>query len=197
MGQTFGEPATPDDHEAIVAMVERHEGSASAAFARRWLARQPAAFTVYRAGGEPRGCVAWLALHEAGPEDVDADPGTRAAWRYAARDTAPGDEVLMLRFFVDRDAYQRVSQACNVAAVQATVHPLTRPRLSWDLLAAADPDFWAPMWTFLGYHRTDAADFTVGGRSYAVFAHDWRTTPTAKWAELVGDHVPARPARPW
>jgi hypothetical protein len=33
MGQAFGEPATPDDRQAILGMVERHEGPASASLA--------------------------------------------------------------------------------------------------------------------------------------------------------------------
>jgi hypothetical protein len=144
------------------------------------------------------GCIAWLSLHEAAPDDLAADPGTRGAWQHAMRNATTGDEVTMLRFFVDRDAYQGVSQACNVAAVHNTLHALSHQRLSWDFLVAADPDFWGPMWEFLGYHRAAAADFVVGGRPFAVFAHDWRTTPTAKWAGVLGDRAssPVIPAGP-
>jgi len=33
--------------------------------------------------------------------------------------------------------------------------------------------------------RAPAADFTVGGRRYGVYAHDWRAMPPQAWLELL------------
>jgi hypothetical protein len=45
----------------------------------------------------------------------------------------------------------------------------------------ADPDFWAPMFTFTEQIRTPVADATVGGHRYGAFVHDWRVLPAVTW----------------
>ena len=193
MGQALGEIAQPSDRAEIVAIVRRHEGAASAALAAHWFDRQPGSFAVYRRGRQVMGFLAWLSLHDARPADVESDPGTRGAWRYAmdAAAPAPGDEVTMVRFLMDRDHYQGASQIFNVGSVHHVLHVLRHPRLSWDLLTVADADFWTPLWTHAGYDRAQDADFEVGGRRFAAFARDWRTAPlTAKWADLLGVRTP-------
>src|SRR5262245_43311149 len=52
-GTAYSDPATVQEREAMLSMVERHEGARSASIARYWLARQPEAFQAIRsvAGG--------------------------------------------------------------------------------------------------------------------------------------------------
>ena len=47
----------------------------------------------------------YLTLNRASPEDIEADPATRAAWAYALRHgpPRPGEEVTHLRVVIDRD----------------------------------------------------------------------------------------------
>ena len=60
-GTAYAEAANAGEHAAIVEMVERHEGRASAAIARYWLTRQPEAFhAIRRVGGGLIGFVANL-----------------------------------------------------------------------------------------------------------------------------------------
>ncbi|HEU5471003.1 MAG TPA: ATP-binding protein [Actinophytocola sp.] len=185
-GRVFGAPATPADRAAILDLVHHNEGPESAAIAARWFDRQPAAFTVYRGQHGVLGFLCWLSLHEAAAADIEADPGTRAAWRISGPSES-GEDILMLRFLMDRDAYQGSSKLFNVGPVVHVLHVLDRPRLRWDFLAVADPQFWTPLWTYIGYDRTPEADFTVGGRHYAVFARDWWTAASvpAKWSEIL------------
>jgi len=196
MGQALGEPAQPSDRAEILAIVERHEGAASAALAAHWFDRQPGSFVVYRRGHAVMGVLVWLSLHDASPVDVAADPATRTALRYVV-DTAapaPGDEVTMARFIMDREHYQAASQIFNVGSVHHVLHVLCHPRLSWDLLVVADAEFWTPLWTHIGYDRAPDADFEVGGRRFAVFARDWRTAPLpTKWSDLLEDRAPRTP----
>lgn len=49
----------------------------------------------------------------------------------------------------------------------------------------ATPGFWADGCAYLDYHRIGANDFTVGGRTYAVYGHDWRTVPPPAWLSLL------------
>ncbi len=193
MGQALGEPAAPADRAAIVAMVASHEGDASAAYAAHWFDRHSQWFTVYRRGGEVQGFLAWVSLHEAAAEHIDADPATRTAWRFVQEVAPPvaGEDVTMARFLMDRDAYQGSSHLLNVGSVQHTLHVLNHPRLSWDFLIVADPEFWTPLWSHIGYDRAPSLDFDVDGRHFAVFARDWRTAPlTGKWAELLQHRAP-------
>jgi hypothetical protein len=47
--------------------------------------------------------------------------------------------------------------------------------------------------------RFAAADFTVGGRRYGVYGHDWRTTPPSAWLALMAErelNMGAPPSRP-
>ncbi|HET9139875.1 ATP-binding protein [Actinophytocola sp.] len=194
-GRVFGEPATPADRAAILDLVRRNEGAESAALAQRWFDRQPEAFTLYRGRHGVLGFLCWLSLSDAAAEDVEADPGTRAAWRICGP-AEPGADVLMLRFLMDGEAYQGSSQLFNVGPVVHVLQVLDRPGLHWDFLAVADAEFWAQLWTHIGYDRMPAADFTVGERRYAVFARDWWTAaPVPKWTEILScqHEDPARP----
>jgi hypothetical protein len=48
-------------------------------------------------------------------------------------------------------------------------------------VAIEDADRWTPFFTHIRQERASEADFTVGGRTYAVFAHDWRAEPPLTW----------------
>jgi hypothetical protein len=197
MGQALGEPAVPADRPGIVAMVARHEGDASATCAAHWFDRQPGSFVVYRRGVEVQGFLAFLSLHNAATTDIELDPATRAAWRYVQCVAPPAvdEDITMIRFLMDGDAYQGPSHLLNVGAVQHSLQVLNRPRLSWDFRIVADPEFWTPLWTHIGYERAADLDFDMGGRPFAMFKRDWRTAPlTGKWAELLEHRIPHPPA---
>lgn len=206
LGQVYADALRPADHAAVLAMVERHEGPESAAIAAHWLARQPGAFAAFRgAGQEPVGFLAQISLHEAGDEALARDPAARAAWEHAHRHGAPrpDDEVLMGRFFMDRDAYQAPSRSFNVVTMACTREFLGRPRLSWYYLAFADPEPVAPLMAYIEFGRAPSVDFAVGGHRYGVFARDWRREEALLWLERMGERelggdpvAPAAPADP-
>jgi AAA ATPase-like protein len=188
-GQTYADALTPDDHEAVVAMTARHEGEESATLAAHWLDRQPDAFVALRGGdGVLLGFLAILTLNRASPEDLEADPGTGAAWAYALRHgpPRPGEEVTHLRFMIDRDLHQRASPAVNLVSVQSCRRWLTTPNLAWDFLSVTDEGYFGPLFAYLYYDRVPEADFEVGGRRLATFAHDWRRMPAEPWLDLMG-----------
>jgi hypothetical protein len=205
LGQVFADALRPEDRAAVLELTRRHQGEASAALVARWLDRQPGAFSALRDGrGELLGYLAILSLSDAAPEDVEADPGTRAAWSWAQRHgpPRPGEQVTQLRFVVEREGDQRASPAVNLASVQCLRHWIGTPRLAWDFLTVADPGFWGGLYAYLDYQRAPEADFEVGGRRYASFAHDWRRLPLEPWLELMGrreldpEFTPAEPEQP-
>ena len=51
---------------------------------------------------------------------------------------------------------------------------LGTPNLAWDFLALADPERWDAYFAAADQPRAEGADFSVGGRRYGLFAHDFR-----------------------
>ncbi len=80
-----------------------------------------------------------------------------------------------------RDTYQDPSPALNLTAINSTIAWTTQPRLAWNFIPAADPDFHQPHFTSINMHRSPEADFQVGGRHYSLFSHDWRVEPVPAW----------------
>jgi hypothetical protein len=190
LGTSYIEPAIADDFPSILEMVRRHEGDESARIAAHWAARQPQAFTAFRGtAGELIGFGATLELHHATPEDLAVDPAARAALDFARRfgPARPGEEVLHLRFWMGRETYQVLSQAFNLMGVTCVPRWITTPRLAWTFLPVADPDYWHATFTYLRMRRSPEAEFTVGGRQFAVYTHDWRAEPALVWLELMGE----------
>jgi AAA ATPase domain len=189
LGQVFADALRPADRAAMLELTHRHEGEASVALVARWLDRQPEAFSAMRDGrGELLGFLAILSLSDVAPEDVEADPGTRAAWSWAQRHgpPRPGEQVTQLRFMMEREGYQHASPGVNLASVQCLRRWFATPRLAWDFLTVADPGFWGGLFAYLDYQRAPEADFEVGGRRYATFARDWRRLPLEPWLDLMG-----------
>jgi hypothetical protein len=184
LGEAYADGLRGGDAETIVTMVERYEGAESAAIAAHWLERQPAAFGVFRGrGSELLGFAAQVALHEAGAEGFARDPAARAVWAHAQRHAPPrpGDEVLFLRYMIDRQAYQASSASFNVQTIRCTQEWLRRPRLSWYYMASADPEASAAFMQYIYFERAPEADFEVDGRRYGVFARDWRRLGATEW----------------
>ena len=206
LGEVYADRAQPAETAALVDLVARHEGRESGALARHWLERRPDAFAVVRgARTEPLGLLALVTLHDAAEEDIARDPVAAAAWAHAQRHAPPrpGDEVLIGRFFVDRDAYQAPSRTLNLVTMLSTQEWLRRSRLSWCYIVCADADAFGPLMAYVGFARTPSADAQVAGRTYAVFARDWRREDGVRWLERMGERelgdggpVPARGDEP-
>jgi AAA ATPase-like protein len=189
LGEVYADDLRPGDEAAILAMVERHEGASSARIAARWLERQPWGFAAFRSRDpEPVGFLAQVSLNDADEEDLAHDPAGRAAWEHALAHAPPRpqDEVLLARFFMDRDAYQAPSRSFNVVTIRTTQEWLRRPCLSWYYMAFADPDAVAPLMAYIDFGRAPEADFEVDGRRHGVFARDWRRCGGQEWLELMG-----------
>jgi hypothetical protein len=190
LGQATAGPVTARERDPIIAMVQRHEGADSARIARHWYERQPAAFSAYHdEDGALFGFDATLELHEASEADLTVDPAARAAVDVARRygPTRAGEEMIYHRFFLGRDTYQDVSSATNLFATGCCRHWVTRPRLAWSFVAVADPEAYDGLLTHMNLRARPEAAFTVGGRRYGVYAHDWRAEPLLAWYEMMAD----------
>lgn len=196
LGSAYAERASPPDHPTIIEMIQRHEGDDSARIARHWLDRQPQAFLVFRnIEGQAFGFMAHLRLHEATADDVAADPAVPEALAFAQRHgpVRPGEELVHLRFWMHRDAYQGVSSAINLTAINGSIHWTSHPKLAWNFITIADPELHEPHFTGIHMRRSPEADFEVGGRRYGVFTHDWRVEPAAAWMTMTHE-LPSGPS---
>jgi hypothetical protein len=191
-GQQYPEPAQPQDRGSILDLVEAWEGKASAAIAGRWWGRQPEGFFVVRGpDGGVDGFLALLDLTRASAEDLEADPGARAAWDHA-RQSAPPRPTEMLtqtRFVIDREAYQGPSATLNATPILTFQRYLGTPNLAWDFLTLAEPERWDAYFAAADLPRAVGADFRVGAHRYGLFAHDFRRVPVGALLELVTERA--------
>ncbi len=189
-GHTLTDAMRDGDRPALEAMVTAHEGQDSARLAALWFNRQPGCVLLFRdSQGQPGGFMAKVALHEAAPDDIAADPAAMSAWRYLQSHAPlrPGEGATLFRFWMARSTYQAVSPIQSLIFVNAVQHYLTTPGLSYTFFPCAEPEFWASMFAYADLARIPEADFEVGGRRYGVFGHDWRVTPPMAWLALLAE----------
>ena len=199
-------PAVPSDAATIVAIVERHEGPESAALAAHWVAAQPDAWLVIRDPHEVVGILCQLALdvsEDAGGNADHGDPAMTAARRQLRHHPPlrPGEQVTHFRFWMAKDTYQDISPVQSLIAVELGRHYLSTPGPALTLLPFADPQAWAEFAAYADQSPMPDADFTVGGRHYGVYGHDWRVVTPTKWLSVlamreVGSHPQVRPSTP-
>lgn len=189
-GSVVIDSARDDDWSTLLEMVERHEGGDSAALAEQWFDTQPEGVRVFRlASGEPGGFLHTLTLHDTDVDLREQDPAAQAAWHYL-ENNAPlraGETAIYFRFWMAGNTYQSISSVQSHIFVDMVRQYLTRSHLAYSFLPVAQPDFWAPILGYADLHRLPDAGFTIGGREYGVFGHDWRVTPITAWLDLLAE----------
>jgi hypothetical protein len=199
IGRAYAEPASPVEMPVMLEMVRRYEGDASACIAEYWMQRQPHAFLAFRTlEDELFGFMAHLSFGQCTAEDLATDPAVPAALNFAQRygPVRPGEEILHLRFWMGRGSYQAVSPTINLTATNAVSAWVSHPKLAWNFVTMADPEFWQPHFHGIHMRRSPEADFDVGGRHYGVFAHDWRVQPVSAWEVAIAQQVPLTDVNP-
>jgi hypothetical protein len=200
VGSMWADRLREEDVPQLVAMVERHEGQASAALAAGWLKQQPQGVTVFRASdGEVHGFLLWITLYSTGPEDPLWDPATQAARAYLEQEAPlrPGERATLFRFWMARESYQAVSEVQTLCFICAVQHHLSTPGLAFLFFPCADPEFWEPVFAYMGMKRIPAADFEVEGRRYGVHGHDWRVMPAVAWLSWMAEQEVSFEPRPF
>lgn len=191
------EPVETPHRQAVADLVAQHEGPAAGTLAERYCQRFPACVQMVRnTTGTIRGALVTVPLHETTPTERAADPGLAAAWAYLRQHAAlRGDETALLsRFWMADETYQQISPVQSLISVQRVRQYLYTPHLAFSIIACADPDFWTPFFAYVDFQRLPDADFTLEGRTYALFGHDWRVTPPMQWLDqLAAAPLPLSP----
>jgi hypothetical protein len=189
-GSLLPGPARPDETEAIVALVARHEGEESGTIAAHWLRRQLHNALVLRdTAGAIAGVLIMVSLAQASESDRALDPAARRSWEFLHR-YAPlrlGEESTIFRFWMAADSYQDISPVQSLIFINVVRHQLTTPNLAYTFFPCAAPEFWAPLFAYAGSSRAMEADFEVGGCHYGVYIHDWRVLPPIAWLDMLGE----------
>jgi hypothetical protein len=176
----------PSDAPLLLNMVRHHEGEESARLAAHWIEQQPNSIRVLRnTERQVMGFISVLALNRL--EDTGIDPAVTGALRYlqgVAR-LRSGETALYFRHWMGRDAYQAVSPEQTNCFIFAVQNYLTTPGLVYTFFPVADPDFWFPVFAYANIPRIDELDFQMDGKTYGVFAHDWRNEPPTSWLDLL------------
>jgi RecA/RadA recombinase len=189
-GHFTAEPMRPTDITALKAMVAQHEGEEAGRLAKFWLSRQPENALVLReSNGVPGGFLLALSLEKIHPDDYETDPAVKAARGFLSQQAAlrPGERATLFRFWMAAGAYQSVSPAQSLLFVHIVRHYIGTPGLAYTLIPCADPDFWSAGFEYAVLQRLPQADYTVEGRRYGVFGHDWRAMPPAAWLDVLGE----------
>ncbi len=187
------ERARSEDHEHVVRLVETAEGPDSARIAAFWLARQPEAFLVCRRQGRdhPVAVMACLRLPAPVEEQAQADPIVTAAWEHVRRagPVRPGEHLVLYRFLVDPECYQRPSEIWTLMQGHFVKHSLVDQDVAWTITALVDAEYWAPNCAYMDVPLVPGAHADVGGRRYHLGAHDWRRTPPDAWSDLLTERL--------
>ncbi len=183
------------DGSALLEMVTRHEGPASAQLAAHLLEQQPENVIVFRdAEGLAIGFVTLVNMNELTPADLEVDWALASAARYLRQHAAPlraGEVASYFRFWMAGDTYQGVSPTQSLIFITMVRHYLTTPGLAFTFIPCADPEFWAGVFGYADLARLPTADFELDGRRFGVYGHDWRVTPPAAWLELLAERETA------
>lgn len=192
----------PNDTSILLNLVRHYEGEESARIAAYWIEQQPASVRVLRnSEGQAVGFITVLALNRI--EDTGIDPAVTKALQFLQGSTRlrSGETALYFRHWMGRDAYQTVSPEQTNCFIIAVQNYLTTPGLVYTFFPCAEPDFWFPVFAYANIPRVTELEFETDGKSYGVYAHDWRNEPPSSWLDLlasreVGDQGQAGSAPP-
>jgi hypothetical protein len=174
-------PGRPADHDAVVSIVDRFRGPASAELARAWLTEQPGSLSVVRTEDGVAGFMCSL-MCPTGSDLEQRDPVVRAVLEHVARHgpARPGELVGIERFMGGAREYERDLYAVLTASVVSIVDWVSRP-LAWTFVPATDPGFWGPFFDYLAFEPAFETDTAV------VYAMDWRRLPVDAWLTLMSE----------
>ena len=114
------------------------------------------------------------------PTPVRAPPGTSRA---AARHQGPARRSRCAGSWSTGTTTRGPRPTLNAVPILTLQKQLSTPNLSWDFVALSEPERWDEYFAAGDLPRADGADFTVGGRRYGLFAHDFRKVPVDAWIE--------------
>lgn len=178
----------PYDVPTLEAIIKQNEGDQGLAVFRYWAATPAAQVWVWRDGmKEPTAFVLKLNLHEWTYDGACPDKDLLAMYdhQYRGLQLRSGDQWAVFRQWMTNDTYQGLSNLQSSIFLTIVQYYFT-PGLAVSMLCCADPEFWRPPFQYADLHHLTELDFSMTGRTYGWYAHDWRKRPIVAWLELLG-----------
>ena len=152
--------------------------------------RQPGSMLLVRGpDGEVLGLVGTLALDRVDREDRSRDPAVDRVCSLLEQRGGldEGETAGFFRFWMQREGYQELGPIQLFITLHFVRYYLSTRGLAFSFVYYADPDLWADICAYGDMVRLPDADFSVGGRRFGVYGHDWRRTPPLAWLQLLGE----------
>ncbi|MFA5938039.1 MAG: hypothetical protein WC809_01690 [Sinimarinibacterium sp.] len=180
--------AQAEDLEAVRDCVARHEGPDSARMAANWFRARPDAFNILvDVAGRFQGVLAVLRLDAAAFAHAPAkdDPACIAAsnWLNGTHALRAGERIGLVRWWIGEGAYHEPSPADDAMAARLAELWLASNGVAADLLPHSRPQAWQSQMQYVDFQPWPEAGFTIDGRAYTVFGHDWRRVPLDEWLD--------------
>jgi hypothetical protein len=187
IGHVYAEPASPQDHAAIVRLISQYEGERSAVIARHWLERQPQSFIAMRSAGERlAGTLCQIDLTAIDDHDVEIDPLLHEAiGAMTGHEPRPGEAAIMGRFMVSTASYQGPSPATTAMQIQSYLTWMTASRLSWSFIALDEARDWGDLMRYIDFAPVGREITALPPRRFRIFGHDWRKVGPIAWFEMM------------
>lgn len=180
--------------ESALDDLRRYEGDESAALAKHWWQRQPAAFVALE-DAERRylGFVAYLRLRSfdrADRHDPIVAPIERLLASAPLRD---GEHFTVLRFWVWRDAYQDLGSAAHHPhSMHLALDWMSSPLLGRCFVVVQRVEIWRSFLPEILFLEEPGHELTVGAHRYSIFSRDFRLAPWGANESVRGRQVLAR-----
>ncbi|MFI7130317.1 BTAD domain-containing putative transcriptional regulator [Nonomuraea sp. NPDC050153] len=182
--QVRSSPATPADHDELVAMARESHGEFTAATVRFWLDRRPEAFWLLRCreSDRLRAFMSRLTLRTPEREELEADPVVADIWRdVSGRMAVPlGMHVAIARHLICPVVKAEPSPITDVFQARLMRDWLHEPGLAASYLVVVNGQWWRPLMDYLGQYELEGARADY---PYAIFGHDWLAGPPAEWRD--------------
>ena len=90
--------------------------------------------------------------------------------------------MIVTRFYVDPEAYQRPSASMNLFQWRLFGGIIRADHLAWSFTVMRDDGYWNEHFELGGMMPTGTRP-VIGDHGYCLFAHDWRTQSASAWVE--------------
>jgi hypothetical protein len=191
-GYAYPDTYRPSDRAVLLDLATTLESPEVAGLVEHWIDRRPDCFLIVRGeGGAVLGSSLILPLHETTDEDRAADPAVRTLWEWAQRHHPPraGEPVTAWLYGLDVMRKGLGSPTFTLGTIRYVQQHLADPAAGWEFMIYRPLEHWKAAMAYNGFDHVPDAGFELGGRTYSVFAHDWRVLPIDPYLDLMADRM--------
>jgi hypothetical protein len=190
----YGDALRAADTDAVRALVEAAEGSASGEQVDAWMRAQPQAFTVFRDADGIAGFMADLELRGEAWQSplVEADPVLRQARLLVTeldRSHTSPEDASVLRWWLQRDGLHQPGPVQNLIQARCMLLWASRTPLRWSLIPNTRAAFWRGHFEPIHFALYPAHAVRLGALDFVPYVRDWQRFPFWDWITSSGERL--------